>query len=202
MAILHKATLHPTKLELLAAWLPGRGWYAEPDGELTRVASYRFDDPAGVVGIETSLVRVGDGPVYQVPLTYREAPLEGGDGWLLGTAEHSVLGKRWIYDGCGDPVYVTALAGAVFGAVGQAEEFFDGGTDRREPSMRIAATPGEAPSVTTIRHVVGDDPTLIVTDDVELTLARRLGAAALTGALLTATWPGQETPVALASASQ
>jgi hypothetical protein len=107
VALLHRAELHPTKLGLLAGWLPGRRWYREQSAaDLVRVASYRFDDPAGVVGIETMLVMAGAGPIYQVPLTYRGAPLDGGDGWLLGTAEHSVLGRRWVYDACGDRLYV------------------------------------------------------------------------------------------------
>lgn len=61
MALLHRATMHPTKRELLAGWLPGRDWYQEhPDAGVAVVASYRFDDPAGAVGIETLLVRAGD----------------------------------------------------------------------------------------------------------------------------------------------
>jgi hypothetical protein len=207
MALLHQATLWPTKLELLAAWLPGRSWYTGPSGEVLRVAAFRFDDPAGAVGIETMLVRVGDGPVHQIPLTYRDAPLADGDDWMLGTAEHSVLGKRWIYDGSGDPVYAAALASAILENTGQAEQLMqvDGRLERRELSMSIAgsATEGaKAPAVGTIQRVVGGDPTLIVTDTVELAVIRRLEAGTeLTGAVLTGSWPGQETPVPLASAT-
>jgi hypothetical protein len=203
MALLHKATLRPTKLELLTAWLPSRDWYTGPAGEVTRVASFRFDDPADAVGIETMLVQVGDGPVHQVPLTYRPAPLADGDDRLLGTSEHSVLGKRWIYDGSGDPVYATTLTSAIFGNAGQAEQFMavDGRLDRREPSMSIASSAtGEVPAVGQLQHVVAGDPTLVVTDTVELTIVRRLGAE-LTGAVLTGTWPGQATPMPLASAT-
>src|SRR5688572_28896 len=55
MAILYpKADLQPSKLELLAPWLPTRAWYRGPAGPtLTRVAGYRFDDPEGEVGVET-----------------------------------------------------------------------------------------------------------------------------------------------------
>ena len=52
MALMYQATLRPTKLELLAAWLPGRSWYGGPVGEVRRVATFRFDDPAGSVGME------------------------------------------------------------------------------------------------------------------------------------------------------
>lgn len=204
MALIHQATLRPTKLELLAEWLPGRGWYAGPAGAVTRVATFRFDDPAGEVGIETMLVRVGDGPICQVPLTYRAGPLDGGDEWLLGTSEHSVLGKRWIYDGTGDPVYAAALASAILGNTGQAEQFtkVDGGLERREPTMAISssATGTEVPAVGAVRRVVDGDPTLITTDTVELTVHRRLGTGPA-GAALTGTWPGQATPVPLATAT-
>jgi hypothetical protein len=209
MALLHRAELHPSKLELLAAWLPGRDWYAGSAADLARVAAYRFDDPAGEVGVETFLVRDGQGPVHQVPLTYRGAPLDGGQPWLVGTMKHSVLGPRWVYDACGDPVYVAALAGAIVGAVGQAEEYFevDGRREVREATMRVTGTgAGQAapPAVGPVRRVAGGDPTVITTDSVELAVIRRLtggsgddpGAPA--GPALTGTWAGQPTPVPLA----
>lgn len=122
----HDATIVPTKLELLVGWMPQQRWYATkgaPAPTLTRVGGFRFEDPEGEVGIETVLVaaRPGPGPgsgpgpgpgpvvVYQVPLTYRAAPLEGAEHALVGTMEHSVLGRRWVYDAPHDPVYVAAL---------------------------------------------------------------------------------------------
>lgn len=204
VALIHRATLRPTKIELLAEWLPGRSWYTPADGELVRVAGYRFDDPADAVGIETVLVRAGDGPVHQVPLTYRDAPLAGAEDWLIGTAEHSVLGTRWVYDGVGDPVYAAALTAAVLGGTGQAEEVVDvdGRLEPRALTMDIVGTApagADVPAVGEVVRVVPGDPTVIVTDTVELTLARVPGAG-LTGAVLTGTWPGQDTPVLLASA--
>lgn len=207
MALIHKATLSPTKLELLADWLPGRDWHTGPTGEPRRVAGYRFDDPAGAVGIETLLVRVGDGPVHQVPLTYRDAPLDGADAWLIGTTEHSVLGKRWVYDAFGDPVYAAALADAILTGRGQAEEFVevDDRLEPRAPSMGVAVTANglaEAPAAGAVVRVTGGEPTLIVTETVELAVRRRLDTGGdLTGAVLTGTWAGQETPVPLASAT-
>lgn len=207
MALLHRAELRPTKLDLLAAWLPSRRWFQGPAGaDIVRVAGFRFDDPAGAVGIETMLVRAGDGSIHQVPLTYRGAPLEGADGWLVGTTDHSVLGPRWVYDGCGDPVYAAALAAAVLAGTGQAEEFFevDGERKYREPSMTIASSgAGDAPvpAVGPPRRVVDADPALIVTDSVELVVLRCLdGGGERAGAMLTGTWPGQPTPLPLAYA--
>jgi Maltokinase N-terminal cap domain len=48
-------------------------------------------------------------PIHHIPLTYRDDPLQGGEAWLIGIAEHSVLGRRWIYDACGDPTYAAVL---------------------------------------------------------------------------------------------
>jgi hypothetical protein len=190
MALLHRTTLRPTKLELLAAWLPTRDWF-QGEGDVERVAGFRFDDPAGAVGVETMLVRAGDGPVHQVPLTYRAAPLTGGDDFLVGVADHGVLGRRWVYDACGDPVYAAALAHAIFTDDGQAEEYFeeDGRREVRAPSMTITGSAGaEGRAVTAIRDVVDGDPTRIVTDTVELTVLRRLGGTESGLPSLTGTW--------------
>nr|WP_257910073.1 phosphotransferase [Janibacter limosus] len=55
--------------------------------------------------------------VYRVPLTYRDAPLEGAEAALVGEMEHSVLGHRWVYDAPHDPVYVTQLLELLCGRV-------------------------------------------------------------------------------------
>jgi hypothetical protein len=207
MALLHRAELRPTKLELLSGWLPGRPWYpAATATGLERVATYRFDDPDGEVGIETMLVRAGGGPLVQVPLTYRGAPLPGADTWLVGTCEHSVLGPRWIYDGCADPVYAQALAAAILTGSGQAAQYLDvdGRLEPRPPSMSVtsAGTPETAvPAITRITGTVDQDPTVIVTDSLELTI-RRLPPEARTDEplTLTGTWPAQPTPHVLAQA--
>lgn len=130
MAVIHRTTLTPTKLELLAGWLPSRPWYqggAQP--RLARAGGFRLDDPEGEVGIEVMVVTDApeDGPVtYLVPLTYRGAPLDAARDALLGTAEHGVLGTRWVYDGCHDPVLVKALAALFEGkAQPQAQSLTD-----------------------------------------------------------------------------
>lgn len=50
----------PSKLELLAGWLPNQPWLDRDAGDLRRVAAYRFVDPDGEVGTETLLVASGD----------------------------------------------------------------------------------------------------------------------------------------------
>ncbi|TDC66985.1 hypothetical protein E1258_01040 [Micromonospora sp. KC207] len=208
MALLHRAEIRPTKLELLSAWLPGRPWFqGEAAAGVERVAAYRFDDPAGQVGIETLLVRAGGGPVLQVPLTYRGAPLGDAEAWLVGTCEHTVLGRRWVYDACGDPVYAAALAGAVLAGAGQAEEYFevDGHREHRPPSMVLTvdgAWRATAPGLGAIDRVEDGDPTRIVTDAVELAVVRHVGTEpGPAGARLSGTWDGQPAPLPLASAA-
>ena len=114
MAIIHKTPLVPGKLGLLAGWMPAQPWYADAGREpaLAKAGGFRLDDPEGEVGIEFMVVTdgSGDGAVtYQVPLTYRSAALPGAGASLVGTSEHGVLGRRWIYDGTGDPVLVAQL---------------------------------------------------------------------------------------------
>ena len=208
MALIHKATLSPTKVELLAAWLPSRSWYQGVAGDkIERVAAYRFDDPEGEVGIETLLVSADDGTTYQVPMTYRGVRLDGADDFLIGIVEHSVLGRRWVYDAPGDLVYAEALAQALLTGSGQAQEFIevDGHLQPREPSMTITTSNitdfVEARAVTAITGVDSADPTVIETDKLTLTIPRRPDqATAYPGATLLGTWPGRPTPTPLAFA--
>ncbi|TYB48419.1 maltokinase N-terminal cap-like domain-containing protein [Actinomadura chibensis] len=137
MAVIHETTLSPGKLELLAAWLPAQPWYTKNAGgpELSRAGGFRLDDPDGEVGMEFMVVTDASGgrPVsYHVPLSYRGAPLDGAADGLVGTAEHGVLGRRWVYDGAHDPV----LAGELIALLqGRAEPQHQTKSDTREPSV-------------------------------------------------------------------
>ncbi|RLV01261.1 1,4-alpha-glucan branching protein [Streptomyces griseocarneus] len=130
MAVIHRTTAVPTKEEMLTAWLPTRSWYrGSGSPELKRVGGFRLDDPEGEVGIEFMVMTdvAGDEPVgYLFPLTYRGAPLEGAEEALVGTMEHGVLGGRWVYDGCHDPVLVAELIALIEGrAQAQAQSISD-----------------------------------------------------------------------------
>lgn len=145
MAEIHKgASITPTKLELLAAWMGSQRWYAGKGTSPSprRLASWRLGDPAGEVGVEVLVVADDSGPspvVYQVPLTYRAAPLASIDHALVGVTEHSVLGTRWVYDAPHDPVYAAQLLELVQGRVraesSAASDAFDD---------TVVATPGPA----------------------------------------------------------
>ncbi|MEE6273355.1 maltokinase N-terminal cap-like domain-containing protein [Georgenia wangjunii] len=108
------ASVTPPFGDFLPAWIGAQRWYAGKGStpELTRVGGLRYEDPAGEVGIETWILRDTSGAepvVYQVPLTYRGAPVDGLEHALVAQVEHSELGPRWVYDGCHDPVGARAL---------------------------------------------------------------------------------------------
>jgi hypothetical protein len=62
MALVHRATLSPSKQELVESWLPTRSW-ASGHTVAGKLAEYRFDDPAGEVGVETILWRTDRGAI-------------------------------------------------------------------------------------------------------------------------------------------
>ncbi|MFB8078976.1 1,4-alpha-glucan branching protein [Streptomyces sp. NPDC056013] len=139
MAVVHRTTMQPTKLELLTEWLPTREWHAGGEARPERVGGFRLDDPAGEVGIEFMVVTDGEGDgatTHLVPLTYRGEPLDGAEHALVGTSEHGVLGKRWIYDGTHDPVLVGQLYALLTGrAQAQAQSLSD------VPDLTVAVSP-------------------------------------------------------------
>ena len=202
MALLHRATIRPTKAELLADWVPTQPW-GEPELEL--VGAYRFDDPDGAVGIETHVASTAAGHLLQVPLTYRDAPLADAERFLICTMEHSVLGQRWIYDATGDPVYAAVLASVLLAGVGQAEELVEGADAPREPSMRVTGSSSRSTAVPPVGEVsVSSDGSTTVMDlsgALRIVLRRRLDQQAGPtdhDAALSGTWSGIESPVLLA----
>ncbi|WP_229075539.1 hypothetical protein [Actinoplanes sp. DH11] len=199
MALIHKATITPTKLELLAAWLPTRSWFDGPaEPTLTRVAAGRFDDPAGEVGVEVLLVRAGEGPALHVPLTYRGAPLPGGDDFLIGFMEHSALGRRWVYDATGDPVYLAQVVDVIRSAGHEAAEEFEDGEVRDTDLKLTGSGAASEPAGPVTAHADGD-PTVVTAGAVTLTVHRLplIAVDPSDDGVLTACWPGQEAPVVL-----
>ena len=181
MALVHRATLAPSKQELVESWLTTRSW-ASDRTVVGKLAEYRFDDPAGEVGVETILWHTDDGVVLQTPLTYRAKPLVGREMHLIGTSEHFVLGQRWLYDGCGDPVWAATLAAAILTGGIQAQMFFEQDGERVDvpPRMQVkgSGSANNAPALTSVDSVT-DRGTLTVTraGDLELTVARVVGSA-------------------------
>ena len=197
-----RATLTPSKLELLRRWLPAQPWFSDFDAaDVRQLAAYRFDDPDGEVGIEGLLLQAGDGAVLHAPLTYRGAPLVGAEQYLAGTTEHSVLGTRWVYDACGDPVWATALATAVLTGGTQAAEMVDaeGPLTPRKPSAAVqgSGTPGTAvDQITAVTTRDVGQTTLIDTAALELIVVRVTGADVAAQWTLTGRWNGGEAVLA------
>jgi len=211
VAVIHRAELAPSKLELITDWIGAQPWWRSgtPEG-LKNLGAYRFDDPAGAVGIQSVLVGAADGTLYQVPLTYRAAPLEGAESSLLGTAEHSVLGTRWVYDAAGDPVAVTAFANAVLAAAPQAHEYLQGpdGTSTERPRTVIVTGTGgtgPVPDVTAVSQLVttsDDETTTVTAPSFGLVIHRRPGAVeAPSGSVLIGSVRGTAEPFLLAAAA-
>ncbi|MGD6978930.1 MULTISPECIES: CG0192-related protein [Citricoccus] len=182
MATVYQATLVPSKRELLESWLARQPWSGE--GDLEKVGAYRFDDPEGEVGIEAHLVRrVGSDTVLHVPLSYRAAPLEGAEPYLVGTVDHSVLGQRWVYDAMADPVATACFLRALEGEQQQAEVHLyaeDGqyiGHEPSEVSVTVLGTLPEQPGRVQVHRVVANP--------------EDAGSEHLAGRRrLTVTWPG------------
>ena len=206
MALLHAASIRPTKIEMLSAWVPTQPWFVGDDQGLEQIGAYRFDDPDGEVGIETFLLRSGDGPVLQVPVTYRAEPLAGAEEWLVTTMEHTVLGRRWVYDACGDPVYAAALATTILGGGTEAplEREADGVRTPVEPTVRVVGS-GTSTDVGSVGLVDVRDVeagTVVATSVADLELLRVVGGDtwAMGGETLTGTWDERPEPVLLAVA--
>lgn len=143
MAIIYDAIIVPGKLELIGEWLDRQAWAGSGSVEL--MGSYRFDDPAGEVGVEAMILRRGD-RLLHVPVTYRPSPLDGAAAALLGTVQHSVLGERWVYDATSDPVAIGCYARALRGEQDQAVlEIWEGQTllETREPDVQLRLAAGD-----------------------------------------------------------
>jgi hypothetical protein len=211
MATLYRATLTPSKIDLLRAWVPRQPWLGGADvSTLEAVGAYRFDDPDGQVGMETQLLATADERVLQVPVTYRDSPLAGAESFLIATAQHSVLGERWVYDACGDPAYVLALATAILRGGTQAElEFMTDAGPERLPATTLVSGSGSPdtaiPPIGTVSCSNEGTTTAITTGHLDLTLFRTVvpnpekgpsGAASR----LVGTWPRHDSPALLALA--
>lgn len=212
MATLHEATLRPTKTELLSEWVPSQAWAHDVNtSTLESVGAYRFDDPAGEVGVETHLLRAADGTTIQVPLTYRAQALDAAEDSLITKMDHSVLGERWVYDASVDPVYARTLAATILLGGEQAELMYvgEGGPQWREATTRVrgSGSPIEiVPIVESVRFAHVGNVTMIDAGDLLLRVLRvveprpvddTLGAETLLGQ-----WPGHDEWTYLATASR
>jgi hypothetical protein len=202
MALFHRATITPTKGELIAEWAPTRPWGPSAAESIEVIGSYRFDDPEGRVGMETHLVAAG-GVLMQVPLTYRDEPLDGAEDGLIAKMQHSVLGTRWVYDGLRDPRLVIMLAAVAMTGQGEAVGMavYDGRWYIAPSNVRIRGGGWTHERVPVDGfQLASDDATASVlhNDRFELTVFRRPAPGPRPPVGLTATWDGQGDAVVLA----
>jgi hypothetical protein len=205
MAIFHRATIKPTKEELIAAWAPKQRWGPSPGEPIDVIGSYRFDDPDGRVGMETFICMTATGPL-QIPLTYREEALET-PGALITEMTHSVLGTRWVYDGLQDPLYVVMLAGVTMTGQGEALGMvvYDSRWFIAPSKVRIrgGGWPGERVPVDRFELASDDASSSTLRNDrFELIFYRRPQPDPPSAIQLTATWPGRDRPVLLAQVNE
>lgn len=189
MADIYSAELNPGKLDAISIWLKEQDWAKDVDldrSPLEAVSSYRFDDPNGEVGVEIHIVASGD-RVFQVPVTYRGAPLEGAEDFFLSEMTHSILGRRWVYAGIGDPVFQQCLDATITSAESSAVQYqVDDDGRRVEEITEVAQVVGTG-------HLAGA-PAVEVVDELDVHEAVDTSKRGL----LLGTWAGQESPVVLA----
>lgn len=202
MGVFHRATVTPTKADLIAEWAPTQSWGPSADAPMDVVGAFRFDDPENRVGMETHLVAT-EGELLQVPLTYRDEPVDGAEAALITEMQHSELGTRWVYDGLRDERFVIMLAAVAMTGQGEAlgMAVYDGRWHIAPTNVRIQGGGWtlERVPVDGFRQV-SDTTTAVVFDNdrFELTFFRRPVVGPRPAIGLTATWEGQPDPVVLA----
>jgi Maltokinase N-terminal cap domain len=202
MALFHRATITPTKAELIATWAPTQPWGPPDDVAVEVFGAFRFDDPDGRVGMEVHLARAGD-TLLQIPLTYRDEPLDTAADALITQMEHSVLGTRWVYDGLHDPLLVVMLAAVAMTGQGEALGMvvFEGRWYIAPSNVRIQGGGWTQERVAVDGFELDSDDSrsvILLNDRFELTVHRHLAAGARPPIGLTATWDGLDQPVVLA----
>jgi len=137
------------------------------------------------------------GSTLFVPVTYRAAALPAGDAGLIGTMEHSVLGRRWVYDACVDPVFVATVLATIREGGHEAAlsvHRADGTVVQRESTARARGTgdpatpsidPGEA-----VLAVDADGFTEVRAAAARVNVARRVGVELPGGPALVGEYAG------------
>ncbi|QDY67638.1 1,4-alpha-glucan branching protein [Glutamicibacter halophytocola] len=156
MGIVYNTSMSPSKNELVSAWLPKQEFYTgKGTPKLQHIGGFRLEDPEGQVGVELRIYADHSDTsdvVYHLPLTYRDAPLPGGEKYLIGTSEHAILGKRYIYDAAGDPVF-TAQARQLLAGNTTAQHHSESFTE--DPRIKVNGNPAGKDAVIIRKPVSG-----------------------------------------------
>jgi hypothetical protein len=145
--------------------------------------------------------------LLQVPLTYRDEPLDRADDALIVEMQHSVLGTRWVYDGLRDPRLVLMLAAVAMTGQGEAlgMAVYDGRWYIAPSNVRIQGGGWTQERVPVDGFDIAlEDATSVVlrNDRFELTVFRRPEPGPRPAIGLTATWDGLPNPVVLAEVTE
>lgn len=210
MGLFHRATITPSKADLITNWVPTQPWC--PAGvnsaQIDVVGAFRFDDPENQVGMEVHMVRAGE-ILLQVPLSYRNDPLAGAQDALVAEMEHSALGTRHVYDGTADDRFVTTLAGVAMTGQGEAlgMVFHEGRWIIAPANVRVqgGGWTQERAAVSEFKVESSDPETgrLVFTNDrFRLQFLRRPATEARPLMGLSATWDGLPDPVLLTTVTE
>ena len=126
------------------------------------------------------------------------APLDGAEEFLVATSDHSVLGRRWVYDGCGDPVWAATLATAILAGGSQAQMVIEHEGELVDVPARMrvrgsGSAGAEVPAISTVESVRDEGSvTTVSAGSVTISLARVVGAPLPGGATLTGTVGDQD----------
>lgn len=204
MAIIHKATLLPGKLDLLREYVKNDDTLSGHVGDdLRQLGAYRFDDPAGQVGIETHLLTSSSGAILQIPVVYRNEAWEGAEDASLGTMEHSVLGTRWVYDACIDPIYAGELLRAILTGGTEVAEIIESpdGQVPRDPTANVrgSGSGDSAPHVVAVSVERSGTDSRIATGDHVVVVPRVLSEGEAPSELhLRGSWADRDGDITLA----
>ena len=99
----------PAEPGFLAPWMVRQRWFANKGTPpaLEEIGRFEFPNADPGVAIVSHLLldhTAGKPALYQVPLTYRSAPLTGRESAMVG-----MLGPIFVYDAPHDPAYTAAL---------------------------------------------------------------------------------------------
>ncbi|MBM4575750.1 hypothetical protein GS415_06390 [Rhodococcus hoagii] len=109
MALLYAAQLSPHQAGADRGWLPSSPYYDGASPRSSRSAAYRVRRSDGEVGIEVaSGARRRRHALAGAVVRTARRPLPGARP--AGEMEHSVLGRRYVYDATTDPVFVQQTA--------------------------------------------------------------------------------------------
>lgn len=154
----------PAEPGFLAPWMVRQRWFANKGTlpALEEIGRFEFASAQPGVSIVTHLMldhAAGKPTLYQVPLTYRPAPLPGREAAMVG-----MLGPTYVYDAPFDPAYTAALLAFMAGdAEADGEHTWAKGrrtTDHLDPGPNSRVLTGEQSNTSIVFEAPGRTPVI------------------------------------------